>query len=130
MAVIAYSPLGKGMLTGAFRDPAAYKNDIRGSAPRFNEHLQQNLRLVDEFERLAAKKGGGCTAGQLSIAWVMRMGAIPIPGTKSVARLEENWAAGKVELTDEEMDEIRKVIDAVGVKGDRYGEAGMKQVGQ
>lgn len=115
--VIAFSPLGKGMLTGKFKDPEAFKNDIRGSAPRFNENLQDNLKIVEEFERLAEKKG--CTPGQLSIAWVAAQGAIPIPGTKNAGRLEENWGATKVQLDEEDLKEIRGVIVDAAPKGDR-----------
>ena len=119
MTIVAYSPLGKGVLTGKHRDPAQFAAEgIRGNTPRFNgEVFQQNLKLVDEFERLATKKG--CTAGQLAIAWVQQQGAIPIPGTKSVHRLEENWGAHKVELSSEELDEIRKAITDFEPSGNR-----------
>ena len=128
VTVVAFSPLGKGVLTGAFTNPTQFKSDIRGTAPRFNEHWEHNKKLVDEFARLAEKKG--CSPGQLSIAWVMAQGAIPIPGTKNAGRLEENFGATKVELTKEELEEIRNVIDNVGTKGDRYNKEHMAKVGK
>jgi hypothetical protein len=106
------------MLTGQFKDPKKFESDIRGTIPRFNaENFEGNLKLVEEFEMLAKKKG--CTPGQLAIAWVAAQGAIPIPGTKSVSRLEENWGATSVELTAEELKEIREVIISAEPKGAR-----------
>lgn len=128
VTVVAFSPLGKGVLTGAFTDPSQFKSDIRGTAPRFNEHWEHNKKLVDEFQRLATQKG--CSPGQLAVAWVMAQGAIPIPGTKNVGRLEENFGGTKVELSQTELDEIRKVINDVGAKGDRYGAEHMGKVGK
>jgi len=82
VSVIAYSPLGKGMLTGAYRKPEdfAHTGDMRKTTPRFAEYLEANLKLVDEFERIAKKKK--CTPGQLSIAWIAAMGCIPILGRR------------------------------------------------
>lgn len=128
VTVVAFSPLGKGVLTGAFKDPEQFKSDIRGSAPRFNEHWEHNKKLVEAFGKLAEKKG--CSPGQLSITWVMAQGAIPIPGTKNAGRLEENFGATKVELNKDELDEIRKLINDMGAKGDRYDKGHMAKVGQ
>lgn len=129
MTIVAYSPLGKGMLTGKFKDPEAFKNDIRGSAPRFQgDNFAKNLRLVEAFESLAAKKG--CTPGQLSIAWVAAQGAVPIPGTKNAGRLEENWGATQVELSKAELDEIRQIITSAEPVGDRYNPEHMGMVGK
>ncbi|KZW01906.1 Aldo/keto reductase [Exidia glandulosa HHB12029] len=128
VTIVAYSPLGKGALTGAYRDRASFASDIRGTIPRFSEeNYEGNLRLVDAFASLAANKG--CTPGQLSLAWVAAQGAIPIPGTKRVERVEENWAATDVTLTEEELVEIRKVITEAEPKGARYGEVHLKMVG-
>jgi len=115
--VIAFSPLGKGMLTGKFKDPSQFGKDIRSTAPRFTENFQDNLKIVEEFEKMAEKKR--CTPGQLSIAWVAAQGAIPIPGTKNAVRLEENWGATNVELSEEDLVEIRKVIKESAPKGNR-----------
>lgn len=128
VTIIAYSPLGKGVLTGAFTDKSQFASDIRGQAPRFTEHWEHNKKLVDEFQRLAAKKG--CSPGQLAIAWVMAQNVIPIPGTKNAGRLEENFGGTNVELTKDELDEIRQVIDSVGTVGDRYNKEHMAKVGQ
>jgi aryl-alcohol dehydrogenase-like predicted oxidoreductase len=106
------------MLTGKFKDASQFAGDIRGSAPRFSaENLPKNLRLVEEFERLAKEKG--CTPGQLSIAWVAAQGAIPIPGTKNIARLEENWGAHRVDLSELELKEIRDIITKAEPVGNR-----------
>lgn len=117
VAVVAFSPLGAGFLTGKFTDPEQFKGDLRGSSPRFQgEAFKENLKLLKTFEGIAADKG--CTSSQLALAWVANQGAIPIPGTKSVSRLEENWGAHGVDLTDEDMRRIRECIK-VGVQGER-----------
>ncbi|OCF32142.1 aldo-keto reductase [Kwoniella heveanensis BCC8398] len=129
VTIIAYSPLGKGILSGKYRDPDDFpEGDIRRTIPRFNrENMPKNLRIVDEFEKLAQKKG--TTSGQLALAWVIAQGAIPIPGTKSSERLEENWAAGEVALDDAELKELRALIEDAKPTGARYGEAALKMVG-
>jgi aryl-alcohol dehydrogenase-like predicted oxidoreductase len=119
---VAYSPLGRGFLTGAIRSvDALAANDYRRTAPRFQgENFERNLALVDAVERLAADKG--VTPAQLALAWVLAQGEdiVPIPGTRRRARLEENTAAADVVLTD---DELRQIADAVpAVTGDRYAE--------
>jgi aryl-alcohol dehydrogenase-like predicted oxidoreductase len=120
VTIIAYSPLGRGVLTGKFRDASLFQgpNDNRGTIPKYGaEMLPANLRLVDELEAIAKTKG--CSVGQLCIAWVAAMGAIPIPGTKRVDRLEENWASREVELTKEDLDKIRGIITASAPQGAR-----------
>ena len=95
-------------------------------SPRFSEeNFPKNLKLVEEIGRIAKKKG--CTPSQLTLAWLMAQGEdiIPIPGTKKVKYLEENLGALEVRLTGEEEGEIRKVVDAAEVHGDRYPEAMM-----
>lgn len=128
VTIVAYSPLGKGVLTGAFTDKSQFASDIRGQAPRFTEHWEHNKQIVDAFQQLASKKG--CSPGQLSIAWVAAQGAIPIPGTKNLGRLEENFGGTEVTLDQDELNEIRKVIEAVGTKGDRYNKEHMAIVGR
>lgn len=120
VTIIAYSPLGKGILTGKFTSADQFpEGDIRRTIPRFSDELLgKNLRIVEEFKKLAAKKG--CSPGQLALAWVIAQGAIPIPGTKSEVRLEENWGAGEVDLDEEELREIRKLVEEAKPQGARY----------
>jgi aryl-alcohol dehydrogenase-like predicted oxidoreductase len=118
---VAYSPLGRGFLTGAIRSVGELaENDFRRSTPRFQgENFQRNLDLVAEVERLAGEKD--VTPAQLALAWVLAQGEdiVPIPGTRRRARLEENAAAADVELTD---DELARIAEAVPqAQGDRYG---------
>lgn len=124
VAVIAYSPLGRGFLTGAFKSTDDIPDgDWRKSVPRFQgENFDKNLVLVNQIKSLADKKG--CTPGQLVLAWLMAQGEdiIPIPGTKKLKYLEENLGALKVKLTEEEIREIRKDVEAVEISGMRYPE--------
>ena len=124
VATVAYSPLGRGMLTGAYKSPADFEEgDFRRNAPRFSEeNFPKNLKLVDEINQIAQKKG--CTAGQLSLAWLLAQGPdiIPIPGTKKIKYLEENFGALDVELTSSENAEIRKAVESAEVHGLRYPE--------
>ncbi|BGP15348.1 hypothetical protein JCM10213_003427 [Rhodosporidiobolus nylandii] len=121
--VMAYSPLGRGFLTGRFKKPEdfAVEGDFRAALPRMSkENFDQNYKIVEELEKIAKKKG--CTPGQLSLAWLMAQGdhVIPIPGTKSEKYLVENFAAGDIELTAEEEREIRAVAEANQPVGERY----------
>ena len=124
VAVVAYSPLGRGMLTGAYKSPADFEaGDFRKFAPRFSEeNFPKNLKLADEIGGIAGKKG--CTAGQLVLAWLLAQGEdiIPIPGTKKIKYLEENVGALKVKLTEAEVAEVRKAVDGAEVHGGRYPE--------
>ncbi len=111
VAIVAAMPLGRGLLTATFADGEAVgdEKDMRAKVmPRFlPENREKNQRLVNQFKTLAEKKG--CTIAQLAIAWVLKQGddIIPIPGTKRLKYLEENWASLKVELSDAEEKEIR-----------------------
>jgi aryl-alcohol dehydrogenase-like predicted oxidoreductase len=122
---VAYSPLGRGFLTGAIQsvDDLA-QDDYRRSSPRFQgENFDRNLELVGTIEELAANKA--VTPAQLALAWVLAQGEdiVPIPGTKRRARLEENAAAVDVELSD---DELREIADALPeASGERYPEQSM-----
>lgn len=115
IALVAYSPLGRGFLTGRFRrfeDLA--EGDYRRYSPRFQgENFQKNLDLVDHIEQLAKQKG--CSPAQLALAWLLALGEdiIPIPGTKSRKYLEENAAAVAVRLTADEL----KLIDEIAPQG-------------
>jgi aryl-alcohol dehydrogenase-like predicted oxidoreductase len=93
-------------------------NDLRRSIPRFQpEYLPANLRLVREFKNMADKKG--CSPGQLAVAWVIAQGAIPIPGTRNPERLKENIGGGSVELSEQDLKELRTLIEDAAPKGDR-----------
>ncbi|KAI1816676.1 aldo-keto reductase [Poronia punctata] len=124
--VVAYSPLGRGFLTGAITSREQLdEKDNRRFMPRFSEeNFKGNLELVELIGEIA--KGKGCTPGQLSLAWLFAQGEdiIPIPGTKRLKYLEENMKAVDFSLTKEEEARIRKTIDSVGgSKGERYAPA-------
>ena len=127
---VAYSPLGRGFLTGrikSFEDLAP--DDYRRNAPRFQgENFRKNLELVKRIEEIAAEKR--CTPGQLALAWVLARGEdiVPIPGTKRRKYLEENVAALEVEITPEELRRIDEVAPKGAAAGTRYPEAGMAAV--
>ncbi|MFC0629360.1 aldo/keto reductase [Kribbella deserti] len=116
---VAYSPLGRGFLTGALRSTDHLAaDDFRLQNPRFSpENLAQNLRIVDEVEAVAAEVG--CTPAQLALAWLLAQGndIAPIPGTKRVSRLEENAAADAIELTPAQLDRLNAIEPPAG---DRY----------
>ena len=119
---VAYSPLGRGFLTGAFKAPEDFAvDDYRRRAPRFQgENFQKNLALVREVEAIA--KELGITAAQLALAWVMAQGQdiVPIPGTKRVSLLEQNIAAGETTLSVEVLERLNKVMPFGVAAGDRY----------
>lgn len=127
MLFVAYSPLGRGFLTGQIRsrsDLAA--DDIRLRMPRFSEeNFGKNLELVKEVEKLAAAKG--CTTAQLALAWVLSRGdhVVTIPGTRSEKRLAENAAAIDVELSAEELARLDAILPPGAAVGDRYHAQGM-----
>ncbi len=122
VGLVAYSPLGRGFLTGAITSLEDLpEDDFRRHNPRFGEQaLAANLRLVDAVKVLAAEKG--CTAGQLALAWVLAQGdsVVPIPGTKRRSYLEENAAASEVRLSDEDLSGLAAAVPAEAVQGDRY----------
>jgi aryl-alcohol dehydrogenase-like predicted oxidoreductase len=117
---VAYSPLGRGFLTGAIRSTAELPDsDYRKTNPRFfDEHFQHNLSSADELRDISAEVGA--TAAQVALAWLLakgsdsRSGIVPIPGTKRVARLEENVAADTIELTPEQLARLDELTPAVG----------------
>ncbi len=125
---VAYSPLGRGFLTGKIRslDDLA-PDDFRRTNPRFGEeNLRRNLRIVDRVGELAARKG--VTPAQVALAWLLARGALPIPGTRHVARLEENVGALSVGRTAHEIEELEGAIPPGAAAGERYAEDGMKSV--
>jgi aryl-alcohol dehydrogenase-like predicted oxidoreductase len=127
IGIVAYSPLGRGFLSGAIKslDDLA-EDDWRRHMPRFQgENFAKNLELVERVEQMAA--GKGCAAAQLALAWVLAQGpdVVPIPGTRSRARLDENADAVEVELTNAELAEIDEVIPRDMAVGTRYPEQAM-----
>jgi aryl-alcohol dehydrogenase-like predicted oxidoreductase len=129
VGIVAYSPLGRGFLTGRFASRADLgADDFRAvGQPRFAEgNFEANLAIVAALRELAGERG--VTAGQLALAWVQSRGAdvVPIPGTKRVKYLEENAAAASVELSDEDAQRISAAVPAA--VGERYTEAGMGSI--
>jgi aryl-alcohol dehydrogenase-like predicted oxidoreductase len=119
---VAYSPIGRGFLSGEIRtvDDLA-PDDFRRNNPRFQgENLTKNLELVDKVREIAAEKG--VTATQLALAWVLAQGedVVPIPGTKRVRYLEENTAAAEVGIDKEDLQRLAEVAPVGVTAGDRY----------
>jgi aryl-alcohol dehydrogenase-like predicted oxidoreductase len=127
---VAYSPLGRGLLTGVIEDPQTMaETDARRRHPRFAaENIASNLVLVERIAAIAARKD--CTPGQLVLAWLLAQGndIVPIPGTKRTARLIENIGALAVDLSAADLAEIEQAVPAGAVAGLRYPEAQMKSV--
>jgi aryl-alcohol dehydrogenase-like predicted oxidoreductase len=119
---VAYSPLGRGFLTGRIRSAEDLsEGDFRRVNPRFEgENLDRNLELVGRVEELAAEKG--VAAGQLALAWVLAQGedVVPIPGTKRLAYLEQNVAAAEIELSAEDLLRLDAAAPVGAAAGDRY----------
>jgi len=127
---VAYSPLGRGFLTGQFKSPGDFpEGDFRKNHPRFQgENFYKNLDLVREVEKMAEEKG--CTAAQLALAWVLAQGddIVPIPGTKHVKYLDQNIDALKVHLSDEDLRRLDAILPPGAAAGQRYHERGMETV--
>lgn len=127
---VAYSPLGRGFLTGTIQKPSDMSDDDwRHTNPRFQpDAINKNLELADHVKRLAQQKG--CTPAQLALAWVLAQGedVVPIPGTKRVNYLEDNLGAIKVSLTREELSEINRLFPVGVAEGERYAVGGMRMV--
>ncbi|MFL6041616.1 MAG: aldo/keto reductase, partial [Gaiellales bacterium] len=119
---VAYSPLGRGFLSGRFTSPDDFpEGDFRSSHPRFQgENFARNLELVDRVREIAEEKG--VTPGQLALAWVLHRGddIVPIPGTTAVRHLEENASALAIELTDDDLERIDDAAPPGVAAGDRY----------
>jgi aryl-alcohol dehydrogenase-like predicted oxidoreductase len=123
IALVAYSPLGRGFLSGRFRNiEDLAPNDWRRKNPRFSgDNFTRNVGLADRLHQFALRKE--CTGAQLALAWLLsREGVIPIPGTSSIERLQENVDAAKVRLTREDLDEIERLIPSGAAAGERYNE--------
>jgi len=125
IGLVAYSPLGRGLLTGKIRSITHLdSDDFRRMAPRFQEqNLEQNLKLVEGIGAMSAAKG--CTPAQLALAWLLGRGddIVPIPGTRRSQRIDENAAAASITLSWDEMAEIDRLVPPEQVAGGRYPEA-------
>jgi aryl-alcohol dehydrogenase-like predicted oxidoreductase len=131
VGLVAYSPVGRGLLTGAItgREQLA-ADDFRSRAPRFSEqNLIANLELVAAVRAVAAEIG--CTPAQAALAWLLAQGPdiLPIPGTKRVRYLEENTAAADLTLSDEQVARLTAAVPAEAIAGQRYPEASMRALG-
>ena len=130
VTLVAYSPLGRGFLTGAITKPEDFDaDDYRRHSPRFQgENFARNLSLVEQVQALAARKG--CTPAQLALAWVLAQGQdiVAIPGTRRRSRLDENLGTLQVELSAAELAAIDAVFPPDAASGPRYPEAMMAAV--
>ena len=127
---VAYSPLGRGFLTGQFKSPDDFADDdFRKFHPRFQgENFEKNIQLVREVEAMAREKG--CTTAQLALAWVLAQGddVVPIPGTKRVRYLDENIGALDIDLSPEDLDRLDRILPPGAAAGERYHSRGMETV--
>jgi aryl-alcohol dehydrogenase-like predicted oxidoreductase len=125
IAFVAYSPLGRGFLTGAIKSPEDFApDDVRRSAPRFQgENFKRNLELVEKVQQLASE--AAVTASQLALAWVLAQGEdiVPIPGTKRRKYLDENAAALEIALAPEVVSRLAEIFPPEAAAGERYNEA-------
>jgi aryl-alcohol dehydrogenase-like predicted oxidoreductase len=132
IAFVAYSPLGRGFLTGQIKRFEDFEpGDYRRFSPRFQgENFDKNLQLVRKIETMGTNKG--CTSSQLALAWVMAQGdyIFPIPGTKHIKYLEENVGALDISLSEEELKEIDSIAPKGVAAGSRYPESAMGSVGR
>ena len=127
---VAYSPLGRGFLTGQFKSPDDFpEGDFRKNHPRFQgENFEKNIELVREVEAMAKEKG--CTTAQLALAWVLAQGddVVPIPGTKHVKYLDDNIGALHVKLSADDLKRLDAILPPGAAAGDRYHARGMETV--
>lgn len=132
IAFVAYSPLGRGFLTGEIKKYEDLSDDdFRKNSPRFmGDNFQKNLNLVTQLQEFAKQKG--CTASQLALAWVLAKGEhiFPIPGTKRIRYLEENVAAAELNLTKEEQQILDNILTKNAAAGLRYTEAALRRIGK
>ncbi|HVB55534.1 MAG TPA: aldo/keto reductase [Candidatus Acidoferrales bacterium] len=130
IALVAYSPLGRGILTGRIKNNEFGQNDFRRISPRFQgENFRKNLQLVERVERMASEKR--CTPAQLALAWVLARGEdiIPIPGTKRRTYLDEDLGALDIRLSAADLEQIDQIAPLGAASGTRYPEVHMKRVG-
>jgi aryl-alcohol dehydrogenase-like predicted oxidoreductase len=131
IGLVPFSPLGKGFLTGTVDQATTFSaGDIRATIPRFEaENRSANQAIVDHVRNLATTRGA--TPGQIALAWLLAQQPwiVPIPGTRRIARVEENLAATTVALSADEVADLNGLATRVGVQGNRYDDAGMSRVG-
>ena len=127
---VAYSPLGRGFISGDFESPDDFpENDFRRSIPRFQgEQFYKNVELVNAIKKLAEEKG--ITASQLAITWIISKGILPIPGTKRVKYIEQNLAAAGIVLSAEEIERLEAIVPLGTSTGARYDAATMQTIDQ
>lgn len=133
IGLVPFSPLGKGFLTGRVSGGAAFaNNDIRHTIPRFNdpENLARNQALAEEIKKFAEEKM--LSPAQVSLAWLLhrKPWIVPIPGTKTACRLQENMSAAYVDFTDEDMERLTKMSDNTPIYGGRYAPEMEKMTGR
>lgn len=132
IGLVAYSPLGKGFLTGAIgKDTTIAENDFRKLLPRFTpEAMEENQALVDLLKQIADRKKA--TPAQIALAWLLaqKPWIVPIPGTTKLHRLEENLAATDVELSADDLAEIQRAAAEIAIEGERYPEQWLKTTGR
>ena len=132
IGLVAYSPLGKGFLTGAIgKDTTIAENDFRKLLPRFTpEAMEKNQALVDLLKQIADRKMA--TPAQIALAWLLaqKPWIVPIPGTTKLHRLEENLAAADVELSADDLAEIQRAAADIAIEGERYPEQWLKTTGR
>ena len=130
VALVAYSPLGRGFLTGTITSPEDLDvDDWRRNSARFQaENLRRNLELVERVNEIATEHGA--TPAQISLSWVLAQGddVVPIPGTRRIRFLEENVGALDVELTPAELARIDQVIPSGAASGERYAPHALRAV--
>lgn len=128
IGLIAYSPLGRGFISGDIRNPEDMpETDFRRYMPRFQgAQFYKNIELLEEIERMAQEKQ--VTASQLALAWVIAKGRTPIPGTKRIKYIEQNIAATTINLSQDDLTRLEAIIPINAETGARMSEEGMKQV--
>lgn len=127
---IAYSPLGRGFLTGELKSPDDFAaDDFRKTLPKFQgEQFYKNIELAEAIKNMAREKN--ITSSQLAIAWIVAKGFVPIPGTKRIKYLEQNIEAAKIKLSSADLARLESIIPLGTVTGDRYDAANMTVVGK
>lgn len=129
---VPFSPLGKGFLTGTINTETIFeKDDFRNKVPRFTlENITANQDIVELIEKIAKRKN--VTKAQIALAWVsaQKPWIVPIPGTRNLERLKENFGAVKVTFTTEEMKELNEALSKIKISGDRYSGEYAKRVGK